>query len=233
MKTLHSLSLAAALSLASTVCAQAQTPPNPTETQRGSQTKTDSTAPSAASSPHQRSSTSTTSQESPASGSTEPGAASSQHQRDAMPAMQAADARMNGKTDKHGAKLVGTKVQMSTGESLGEVKEVLLDTQGNPSYAVISHGGAMGVGAKRTAVPWATVKSAMQNDKLIMDRSQLEQAPVLPRGKTPDASSGTWSRDADTYWRTKVSIRSPSPATGSNGNTSPSNASPAPVKQYN
>jgi len=108
------------------------------------------------------------------------------------------------KADKAGAKMVGTKVQTSTGESLGEVKEVLLDKQGAASYAVISHGATMGLGGKRTAVPWANVKSAMQNDQLIMDRSQLEQAPVLPNGKTPDASSGTWSHDADTYWHAKL-----------------------------
>jgi sporulation protein YlmC with PRC-barrel domain len=171
MKTLHSLGIVAALGLASTVYAQAQTPPNPTETQPSSQTS----------------------------------AASSQAQRDAVSATHVADASMKGsKADKHGAKMVGTKVQTSTGENLGEVKEVLLDKQGNASYAVISHGAVMGLGGKRTAVPWANVQSAMQDDQLIMDRSQLEQAPVLPSGKTPDVSSGTWSRDADTFWHAKL-----------------------------
>jgi len=142
-----------------------------------------------------------------------------------------ADANVKGSmTGKQTAKLVGAKVATPTGESLGEVKEVVVDTKGNPSYAVISHGAVMGVGGKRTAVPWATVQTAMQDDKLIMDRTQLEQAPVLQGSKTPDASSGTWSRDADTYWRAKVSTRSTSPMTG----TSPSTPAPvpAPSKQY-
>ena len=218
MKTLHSLSMVAALGLASTVYAQAQTAPDPIQTRPGAESSAaDSTAPGAASSPHLRTTISAKSPESATTGSTQPNAASSQHQRDAVPA---ADSNVKGgKTDKHGAKMVGTKVQMSTGENLGEVKEVLLDKQGNASYAVISHGAVMGVGGKRTAVPWATVKSAMQDDKLIMDRSQLEQAPVLPGSKTPDASSGTWSRDADTYWRAKVSTRSPSPSTSSSAPT--------------
>lgn len=150
-----------------------------------------------------------------------------------MPATQAANADMHGadKTDKLEAKMVGTKVQMSTGENLGEVKEVLFDTKGNASYAVIAHGSVMGMGAKRTAVPWSTVKPAMQHDKLILDRSQLAQAPVLPKGATPDASIGSWSRDADMYWRTKVSAGSTTPAPVSNGNTKPSEASPAPAKR--
>jgi hypothetical protein len=54
------------------------------------------------------------------------------------------------------------------------------------------------------------VKSSMHEDRLIMDRSQLEQAPVLAGNKTPDATTGTWSREADDYWRTKSSTRATS-----------------------
>ena len=141
MKTLHSLSLVAALGLASTVYAQAPTnPPGPTAS--------------------------------------------------SMTGTQA-------------AKLVGAKVEMPNGEALGEVKDVVVDKQGNASYAVVSYGVVMGLGGKRTAVPWATVQASMQDDKLIMDRTRLEQAPVLVGMRTPDVSNGTWSRDADNYWRAK------------------------------
>jgi sporulation protein YlmC with PRC-barrel domain len=228
MKKLQSLSIVAALGLANTVYAQAQTPQNPAEAQ--GQTTKDATAPGAASSPHQRNTTTTTSPESAPSGSTQPNAASSQHQRDAT---KKADASMkDSTTDKLEAEMVGMKVEMSTGENLGEVKEVLFDTRGDASYVVISHGGMMGIGSKRTAVPWATVKSVMREDKLIMDRSQLEQAPVLPRGKTQDTSKGTWSRDADAYWHAKVSTRSTDPTTGADGSTVLSTALPSPAKRY-
>jgi sporulation protein YlmC with PRC-barrel domain len=131
------------------------------------------------------------------------------------------------KADKHPAAVVGTKVQQSTGENIGEVKEVLLDRQGNASYAVVSYGAVMGIGAKRTAVPWASVKSGMRDGKLIMTRSRLEEAPVLPSGKVPDTSSGTWSHDADLYWRTKVSTRSTAPVTGDVS----AKPAPTPVKE--
>ena len=166
----------------------------------------DGTSPGTASSPHQRQATSTQAPQSARAGRTEPGASSSQHQRDATSGTHVADAD----TGRPDAKMMGMKVQMSSGESLGEVKEILADGKGDPSYVVISHGGIMGVGAKRTAVPWATVKSSMHEDKLIMDRSQLEQAPVLAGNKTPDATTGTWSREADDYWRTKSSTRATS-----------------------
>jgi sporulation protein YlmC with PRC-barrel domain len=189
MKTLNLVSIAVAWALAGTAYTAGA----------------DGTSPGTASSPHQRQATSTQSAESATTGRTEPNASSSQHQRDATPGIHVADAA--GKPD---AKMIGMKVQMSSGESLGEVKEILVDKKGDASYAVISHGSVMGVGAKRTAVPWATVKSSMQDDKLIMDRSQLEQAPVLSGNKTPDATTGTWSREADDYWRTKSSTRATS-----------------------
>jgi sporulation protein YlmC with PRC-barrel domain len=189
MKTLNLVSIAVAWALAGTAYTAGA----------------DGTSPGTASSPHQRQATSTQSAESATTGRTEPNASSSQHQRDATSGIHVADAA--GKPD---AKMIGMKVQMSSGESLGEVKEILVDKKGDASYAVISHGSVMGVGAKRTAVPWATVKSSMQDDKLIMDRSQLEQAPVLSGNKTPDATTGTWSREADDYWRTKSSTRATS-----------------------
>jgi hypothetical protein len=186
MKTLHLVSMAVSLALAST--AYAATP--------------ETTAPGTASSPHQRQATSTKVPESAPTGRTQPDAASTQHQRDATSGARVAEA--SAKAGKPDLNMVGMKVQMSSGESLGEVKEVLVDGQGDATYVVISHGAVMGVGAKRTAIPWATVKSSMQDDKLILDRSQLQQAPILSGNKTPDPSSGTWSREADDYWRTKT-----------------------------
>jgi hypothetical protein len=209
MKTLHSLSVVAALGLASTVFAQAQTAPNPTQTEPSAQTSTETTAPSASSSPHQRQATSTSTPESATTGSAEPSAASTEHQREALSSTRVADASPTGK---QATAILGMKV-ISSGESLGEVKEVLRDEKGNASYAVISHGSVMGIGGKRTAIPWVTVKSMMQDDKLVIDRSQLEEAPVLSNDKTPDSSSGKWSRDADAYWRAQVSTRSTSLST--------------------
>jgi sporulation protein YlmC with PRC-barrel domain len=190
MKTLNLVSMAVAWAIAGTAYTAGA----------------DGTSPGTASSPHQRQATSTQAPESATTGRTEPDAASSQHQRDASSGAAVADTGV-GKPD---AKMIGMKVQMSSGESLGEVKEILVDEKSGASYVVISHGTVMGIGAKRTAVPWATVKSSMQDDKLIMDRSQLEQAPVLSGNQTPGAATGTWSREADDYWRTKSSTRASS-----------------------
>jgi sporulation protein YlmC with PRC-barrel domain len=96
------------------------------------------------------------------------------------------------------SKLVGMKVQTTSGDSLGQIKDVVIDKSGQASYAVIAYGATAG---KQTAVPWAAVSPMIQGDKVVMDQAQLEQAPVLSKGQKMDPSIGTWSRDANVYWR--------------------------------
>ena len=115
------------------------------------------------------------------------------------------------------SKLVGMKVQTASGDTLGQIKNVVIDKSGQTSYAVIAYGATAG---KQTAVPWAAASPMIQGDKLVMDRSQLEQAPVLSKSQKLDPSSGTWSRDANVYWRS-VKMRSVDPQPSSAPGASP------------
>jgi sporulation protein YlmC with PRC-barrel domain len=115
------------------------------------------------------------------------------------------------------SKLVGMKVQTASGDSLGQIKHVVIDKSGQTSYAIIAYGATAG---KQTAVPWAAVSPMIQGDKLVMDQSQLEQAPVLAKSQKLDPASGTWSRDANVYWRS-VKMRSMDPQPSSAPGASP------------
>jgi sporulation protein YlmC with PRC-barrel domain len=118
------------------------------------------------------------------------------------------------------SKLVGMKVQTASGDSLGQIKSVVIDKSGQTSYAVIAYGATAGAAGKQTAVPWAAASPMIQGDKLVMDQSQLEQAPVLAKSQKLDPSSGTWSRDANVYWRS-VKMRSVDPQPSSAPGASP------------
>jgi len=55
-----------------------------------------------------------------------------------------------------GQKLIGMDVKDTQGEKIGTIKELVLDsTQDRVDYAVLSHGGAAGIGAKNIAIPWS------------------------------------------------------------------------------
>jgi sporulation protein YlmC with PRC-barrel domain len=132
-----------------------------------------------------------------------------------------ADAGTSGSVSRtQASKLVGMKVQTAAGNNLGEINDVVKDMSGQTSYAVIAYGATLNVAAKHTAVPWAAASPMIQGDKLVMDQSQLEQAPVLSKSQKLDPSSGTWSRDANVYWRS-VKIRSVDPQPSSAPGASP------------
>ena len=176
MKMTYLLASVAALALASAAYAQAQQDPKPTETDSTSQQTSGSSDPAAASSPAQRSSTSSKVPEASTEGSPEASSAATPHQRDVVSGKDGSAASASSKLD---TEITGMKVETPAGESIGEVKSVLHDSDGRATYAVISYG------TKHTAVPWATVSPMIKGDKLLMDRTLLEQAPVISSAK-PD-----------------------------------------------
>jgi sporulation protein YlmC with PRC-barrel domain len=101
--------------------------------------------------------------------------------------------------------IVGMSVTTPAGARLGTVKNVVVDGYGRASYAVIAYAGMMGLGNKYTAIPWTSVAAMLHSDRLLMDQSQLENAPVLA-GAKPESANTPWRRAADTYWRGKLAL---------------------------
>jgi sporulation protein YlmC with PRC-barrel domain len=97
--------------------------------------------------------------------------------------------------------LKGVDVKMPTGESLGDIKEVAVDTSGRVSYVVLSVGGFLGIGDRLVAVPWDALKFSLAGDKgdkklitLATTKQQLEQAPQFKPGKDklPEMTDPKW-----------------------------------------
>jgi sporulation protein YlmC with PRC-barrel domain len=99
----------------------------------------------------------------------------------------------------------GMNVETSAGAILGRVVEVVVDGYGHGSFAVVAYGGVMRFGTSYTAVPWATVAGMLEKDRLVVDRSNLENAPLL-RGKRPDSGDPDWRHQAARYWNEKVAL---------------------------
>jgi hypothetical protein len=99
--------------------------------------------------------------------------------------------------------VVGMRIETPAGALLGRVEDVIVDGYGRPGFAIVSYGGVMGIGTKYTAVPWATVAEMLDRDRLLVDRSNLERAPVLS-GAKPEPGIEGWRRAAEGYWNTKT-----------------------------
>jgi sporulation protein YlmC with PRC-barrel domain len=76
--------------------------------------------------------------------------------------------------------LIGATVKNPQGESLGSIKELVLDPQdAKIKNAVVSMGGLLGFGSKSVAIPWneVTVQSDGKAVVVAMEREELQNAP--------------------------------------------------------
>jgi hypothetical protein len=102
-----------------------------------------------------------------------------------------------------------------SGQSLGSIIDVTMDAQHQPEYAVISTGNDT-----MTAVPYSAVASMVKNDKIIMDRTRLENSPQVAQSELRDKSNSKWRADADKYWSAGA-VRMATPGAGTDNPNEP------------
>jgi sporulation protein YlmC with PRC-barrel domain len=99
-----------------------------------------------------------------------------------------------------GSKLIGMEVQGTQGQRIGTVQDLVFDSRGQITHAVVAH-GQEGGSQQMAAIPWGEMQQMVRGGKVIVDESRLTAAPSFSRGQWPDLTSGQWSADADRFWR--------------------------------
>jgi sporulation protein YlmC with PRC-barrel domain len=102
-----------------------------------------------------------------------------------------------------GSDVVGMDVHSGADEDLGELEDVMIDlNSGRIGYAVLSFGGVLGVNEKLFAVPWQTLKTDAEADKLVLnvDTDKLANAPGFDENDWPDMSELNWSKDVHAFY---------------------------------
>lgn len=99
--------------------------------------------------------------------------------------------------------LVGANVQSPTGESLGQVKDVIIDWKtGKVQYDVLSFGGVLRIGDKLFAVPPSALKSKTDAKELVLpiDQQRLKNAPGFDKDNWPNFTDVTWQKANDQFY---------------------------------
>lgn len=102
--------------------------------------------------------------------------------------------------------LIGNDVYNRQDEALGDIKEIMLDVAaGRICYAVLSHGGLLGIGEKLFAVPWQALTLDTTNKRFTLDvgKDRLALAPGFDKDSWPDMADTTWAQGIHSYYGTK------------------------------
>ena len=94
--------------------------------------------------------------------------------------------------------ITGTDVTNAKGENLGEIKDLMIDTEtGTVNYCVLSFGGFLGLGDKYFAVPFEafSVNSTTEKWVLNIDKDRLKNAPGFDKNNWPETSNHSYWND--------------------------------------
>lgn len=101
--------------------------------------------------------------------------------------------------------LMGNDVYNKDGESLGDIKEFMIDmASGRICYAVLSFGGLLGMGDKLFAVPWQALTLDTVHKRFTLDVTEdtLKDAPGFDKDHWPSMADKTWATGVHKFYGT-------------------------------
>ncbi|MEO8778388.1 MAG: PRC-barrel domain-containing protein [Rhodanobacter sp.] len=99
--------------------------------------------------------------------------------------------------------LSGDAIKNPQGESLGDLKDIMIDTtSGKVAYAVLSFGGVLGMGNKLFAVPWSALTVDGENKCLVLNASKerLKDAPGFDKDHWPNFAEPAFAEKLSGYY---------------------------------
>lgn len=122
------------------------------------------------------------------------------------------------------SQIIGTNIYNTKDESVGEVKDVVLDANtGRIGYAAVTYGGFLGIGDKMFAVPWEafqvkTDKNDRDDYHLCLDVSQekLEGAKGFDQDNWPNFADQNWAQELDNRYGVERRHRAAKPNLSNN-----------------
>lgn len=104
------------------------------------------------------------------------------------------------RTEKHvvrASQLIGHNVQNASGDTVGEINDVVLDpSDGQIRYIAFSAGGFLGLGEKYFAVPWESFqwRQDQKQEKIILnvEKSAFQNAKGFDKDNWPNMADEKW-----------------------------------------
>lgn len=99
--------------------------------------------------------------------------------------------------------IIGTNVVNPEGDSLGNIKEIVIDPRiGRVAYVVVSFGGFLSMGEKLFAIPFSAFEYNAGKNEYVLDvaKDLLKEAPGFDADRWPSMTEEKWNRDVYRYY---------------------------------
>ncbi len=100
------------------------------------------------------------------------------------------------------SEIKGMTVLNAQGQNVGKIDELVIGTDGTVKYAILSHGGVLGIGDKLIPIPWKAVKQGKDDKSLIVNISKetLEKAPSFDPKEWPYFTEPDWRKRVEVHY---------------------------------
>lgn len=98
------------------------------------------------------------------------------------------------------SKVIGSPVRNTKAEELGTIENIAIDANtGAVAYAVMSHGGFLGLGKKLIPIPWSQLRRTADGEVFVLevDEKTLDKISGFDKNNWPSKA------DADRFWQPK------------------------------
>ena len=106
------------------------------------------------------------------------------------------------KVPKRVSDLLKTTVENRHGEKLGTIQDLMVGADGCLKYAILSHGGFLGIGDVLIPIPFDALMTGDQKGTAVLDidKQTLEKALSFESKTWPDFSAAEWNEKIDRYF---------------------------------
>ncbi len=100
------------------------------------------------------------------------------------------------------SEIQGMTVLTAQGQKIGKIDELVIGTDGMVKYAILSHGGVLGIGDRLIPIPWKAVKQGKDEKTLIVNISKesLEKAPSFDPKEWPNFTEPDWRKRVEVHY---------------------------------
>jgi hypothetical protein len=100
------------------------------------------------------------------------------------------------------SELLKTTVENRHGEKLGTIQDLMVGVDGRLKYAILSHGGFLGIGDVLIPIPFGSLTAGDEKGTAVIDidRQTLEKALSFETKTWPDFATAEWEEKIDRYF---------------------------------